>query len=1197
MPLKEQIREIQKPELEEIISPRRFFLFGELNTLIGDGAAGFYLDACRIIEKKINLQSAANVLGHLAREIQSSVCDVLVGFDTNNKNDEDGKNENVPANINLLDLTEKERDYLESVLVKLDISFKNEESSVKENVPTVIKLLDLTEKDRELLESVVVKFDISFKKKKDGNKKKIRAVIDFLELTESEKERLEKKWTTLNFDKYAHRSGLRSSHSRYNSILIDFTTFEEILEFVLQSWRRKFLISIDRVDKVLASSPSKSACSSVFGNTPMNYKVRKHFFDNIGLEWLQSLKAQKAFLNPPLPSVTNQEGNLSHPKWPAMEYLVRMCDSDPNAIYDIISQIPHTDNLSIHAHFFEIATKLAPEKAVKIALREIMWLSQCTTEVFYPLPKIVYKLILFLAQIEERETALLLFKALFESKSNSKEFVPKINESEYKRMMLHFVLSPEGKSIGIALPQLLKDLLTVAISVDSESSGSGSSWRKAIEDSTQNRYSLGKFKSVILEALRNSCENLMGEFGEKVLHLMSTDKSIITQRLSLHLRRLNPNVDLEGSNIIACDPSYFDEWETHHEYFLFLKTLFPILKLETQKAYFNLIEDGLNTAKWIDFRGKTKGVQPKSEDDRKSLRYWRYTKLLPISSHLNGSWLEEFSRCEKEFGVRQNADFLSYMGKGWTGPTAPITEEDLQKLTLDDLVQLLNSWQPSMKHMSPSSLGLSRLLTSALLENPLKFLQGAKHLFYSIPSVYIIGILRGFKQLLDTSYILDWKVVISLCSHAINQYKPTRVQNADDSSDYELMSVKKEVADLIMKGLGSKDCCIPADLRESIWEIISLLLSDNDPNESYRTSTCNVETASGKAINSVRGCALETAIHYGLWLYDCKEIKQVTSLEDMPELRSALDHHLDLRCERSLAVRSLYGKRFPWLVFLSESWAAKNVSRIFPVNPTKKNLFDVTWFAYISYAQVHKTSFQLLISQYRFSLENLKDSEKSSTSEDTNNCLAEHILISYMNEYGDDVILNKLINVLFSLGSDRLIGHSIEFCARVMRNPDSILTSKLITRMKDLCETRMQLIMSSGNYTIFENELAAYETWFDIEAFGGQWSIRQLHESYKMRTIIRIDTFVMQHLAKLVPKFPVLTMSVLSLLVEKSEWGFHGDSEQLRSIIMVGMSSELSRKKAMDVVNQLGSIGNTEFRDLLMITPRRKGINKICELE
>jgi len=52
----------------------------ELNRQIGDGAASFYLDACKLMDDNPPLSSKTHLIAHLLREIDSSIRDVMIPF-------------------------------------------------------------------------------------------------------------------------------------------------------------------------------------------------------------------------------------------------------------------------------------------------------------------------------------------------------------------------------------------------------------------------------------------------------------------------------------------------------------------------------------------------------------------------------------------------------------------------------------------------------------------------------------------------------------------------------------------------------------------------------------------------------------------------------------------------------------------------------------------------------------------------------------------------------------------------------------------------------------------------------------------------------------------------------------------------------------------------------------------------------------
>src|SRR6266851_2124710 len=78
------------PNMKDPQSPMQGFTFKdpiqrkiyqELKRQIGDGAASFYMDACKLMDDNPPLTSKTHLIAHLLREIDSSIRDVMIPFD------------------------------------------------------------------------------------------------------------------------------------------------------------------------------------------------------------------------------------------------------------------------------------------------------------------------------------------------------------------------------------------------------------------------------------------------------------------------------------------------------------------------------------------------------------------------------------------------------------------------------------------------------------------------------------------------------------------------------------------------------------------------------------------------------------------------------------------------------------------------------------------------------------------------------------------------------------------------------------------------------------------------------------------------------------------------------------------------------------------------------------------------------------
>ncbi len=136
------------------------------------------------------------------------------------------------------------------------------------------------------------------------------------------------------------------------------------------------------------------------------------------------------------------------------------------------------------------------------------------------------------------------------------------------------------------------------------------------------------------------------------------------------------------------------------------------------------------------------------------------------------------------------------------------------------------------------------------------------------------------------------------------------------------------------------------------------------------------------ALNTVRGHAMHAVVSYALWIHKAINDEHDKSgahegFDAMPEVRTVLDRHIDPARDPSVAVRSVYGQRFPWLGLLDEAWAASASQLIFPADSALRILGDAAWYSYVIFCQPYDRVFRLLRMQYSDAVDQLHDDHQS----------------------------------------------------------------------------------------------------------------------------------------------------------------------------------------------------------------------------
>jgi hypothetical protein len=267
--------------------------------------------------------------------------------------------------------------------------------------------------------------------------------------------------------------------------------------------------------------------------------------------------------------------------------------------------------------------------------------------------------------------------------------------------------------------------------------------------------------------------------------------------------------------------------------------------------------------------------------------------------------------------------------------------------------------------------------------------------------------------------------------------------------------------------------------------------------EHYGGSSMDPATMS---INTVRGRAMHAVLDYALWVR--QRIERAGNAKDrltqgfgeMPEVRGVLDRHLDPQHDPSLAIRAVYGQRFPWLVMLDPPWAAQSVATIFPLGDVHHDLCDAAWQAYITFCDPYDDVFELLRDQYSRAVERIATMPTHEWPlADPDQRLATHLMAFYQRE---KLGLNEsegLLADFYARASDSLRGHALGIAGTSLRTKE--VPPQVLARLLTLWKRRLEAARSAKPDTPHAAELAAFGSWFVVGKLDDIWAIEQLKEA------------------------------------------------------------------------------------------------------
>jgi hypothetical protein len=917
-----------------------------------------------------------------------------------------------------------------------------------------------------------------------------------------------------------------------------------------------------------------------------------YFFDKLANPlWIDPLTDLGFFQHPP--AEVRDGDRISFPIWPAARYLARMATEGEEAAAAAINAILKagaTENHLVHLSYVDLALAAPAATALPLAQQERRWLAN-QTWLYAQLPEKFAELAAHLLQGGCKDEAFTLAATLLaflpndaDTKAGTRDDpTARFDAWEYEQVLKRIVAGFQ-QSDALGTVALLCNLLFEC----AKRHGRGLSyvWRPAIEEDDQN-WDLDRIPDLLIDTLRDLCEAVVrsdpGALEPVLAELIKREKKQgIFRRLRLHLVRVFRVVAGPRARAALLDTTQLDDLEVLHEYALLMRDEYSDLSEAEQSALLAAISRG------PDARKDLSNPEAQAEFDRYS-RIWKRNHLAMIEEKLPSDWAAVYGSLVDELGPPAHPEFATYHSpKFWTGPQSPKTRQELAGMSPEALIEYLIVWRPTRDFMAPSPEGLGRVLEEVAADEPAKFV-GAIQKLQRLHPVYVRSIVAGLAKALKQGKHVDWEPALSLATWCVRQEQlPYALPG--DFTDPDWTWTRKAVIDLLTAGMTAKPE-FPIEARMQFWEALRPLLDDPNPTPSSENIDSENFDPGTVALNTVRGSAFHALVQFALWIRRWQESQAdaasrgATGFAELPEVRDALDAHLDPSHDASLAVRSVYGQWFPWLVMLDASWAQSAAPRIFPVEPALSDLRDSAWQAYLAHNPPYRNVVAVLHREYVQAADRLASVRKVRVRalRPAEQALGEHVLVMYARawiENGDPALVSFFahapvdtrVAVLSSVGRDLM--------AREDGGPDSgpRIPTEVVKRLQEFWDSRLQ---SPGRD---KRESEAFGWWFAAGVFDVAWSWKRLIAAITDAGRVGGHLFLARRLAAIGAASPADAIFVLDALISNAAepWTVLELKDAIRPVLVAALGADgPTRETAIRLINRLGERGFGEYKELL----------------
>lgn len=760
---------------------------------------------------------------------------------------------------------------------------------------------------------------------------------------------------------------------------LDENVFAKLIDLLETAWDESIPLQLDihkTIDSILAQPPSMLVKSKLIVLLAFNLDAKMYFFAKANAQWADWLW-DNGFLD----DIKGKKKPAdSYHRSPELNYIVRIAETSPDIATNIILAVPiSAESMSVEVieRFLWICRYLPPEQLARVVpkIHKEKWIQLLGAgNHWFEHEKIVKSLydsgdydnlLLFAESLlgvrrAPNEPESLIRRTdtpfYFEDLSETKLFtyLHKL-EGEAEKSAFKLVTSTFADIIRLTNTATTDEIPFIHnerfpfYDVDFYTLKLGAYTGPSYREEVVQLAALLKSQITSLFEKASSPENKRNIY-EQISETLP--ESVVSWRLRFFVLSLAP-VDLISQTQAAIftifDSTAHRDWLTRGaEYKKLLQNGFKALPDNIQRLYVEKIFAAFN-----------------EEDDK------RYGSVLlsMIWEQLTPTEIEQL----KTAGFYKLSDYKPHPSVGggsggWVRPTSPTSEEELSKLPIPRIVELLKTaWTPTklqelnkeadfLTPINPE--GLSETIKADFLKRPTEYINNAT-LFFDrerLSPHYTYAFFRmlpeAFKDEKLNPTEIDWAPLISVFLAIKRAAESAPLEPQDGNNTFHAWvagweSVYSSQAELL-KSLFHRDVEFTA-AHEDIIRIIKHLLNHPDPAPTEETAREGsgdslVNDPYSIAINSVRGKAFEALVAFAG--EDWKKSEQSGS----PRISSTIKELYEslLKVEQTRAIRFLYGIYLPFFYSRDKAWILSLFPEIFTSDAERKHLYLASWEGYLS---------------------------------------------------------------------------------------------------------------------------------------------------------------------------------------------------------------------------------------------------------
>lgn len=483
-------------------------------------------------------------------------------------------------------------------------------------------------------------------------------------------------------------------------------------------------------EAVAQSEPSLQILVTLAPLIHRNTATFNFFFNQIDHRWLKTIIEWGVFKK--IPDIVIEGSSIIYNFWGPSAALVKFASQEPQQVYDVIKSMTFSENSDpwIIGDIINCLVILADKISIKPLinrLREEKWISR--NHMVMRASMDLFRILLSKGQYLE---ASILFESMmdFDSADNTHP-IPHMDQHNLRTFYDISRAIPTNSNLKSMLFAISKMLGRVLIARESEWDGDLSKPIKFKGHALADHEELLRLLFVevfkkYLASIPHENEQTLLELIDKQLKDFGDKKEGIEYSILVAIPERFPQTI---GNIISSDAIF--AYSTRQIFLPKLKEILVLLDPDRRASFLNHLLTG-----------------PEDKEDIEHNNYVRAKIISPIKDLLKPEEIAPFDALQLDYS--SDLEGIAVTG-GWTEPPAPLTLEQLETLSVAEILAVLETWEPEngIFRESRSTLGLR--LAEEVANNPRKFEASIDDFYTSkISAIYLFNILDGFKKALTS---------------------------------------------------------------------------------------------------------------------------------------------------------------------------------------------------------------------------------------------------------------------------------------------------------------------------------------------------------------------------------------------------------------------------------------------------------------